>query len=100
MNMKEELIEKKMPMNNIPILTSFLVGGAVGAGLAILLAPKPGKEIREDIKRFTTSTKDRVTVAVARGKELYGEGKAAVAGAIDAGKTAYVQTKENWPHAS
>lgn len=99
--MKEELIEKKMQMNKIPMLTSlFLVGGAVGAGLAILLAPKPGKEIREDIKRFTTSTKDRVTVAVARGQELYGEGKAAVAGAIEAGKTVYVQTKENWPHTS
>ena len=97
--MKEELIEK-MPTNKLPILTSFLVGSAVGAGLAILLAPKPGKEIREDIKRFTTSTKDRVTVAVARGKELYEEGKATVAGAIEAGKTAYVQTKENWPHTS
>jgi gas vesicle protein len=99
MIMKEELIAKR-----IPILTSFLVGSAVGAGLAFLLAPKPGKEIREDIKRFTTSTKDRVTdkvnVAVARGKEIYEEGKATVAGAIEAGKTTYVQAKENWPHAS
>ncbi len=95
MTMKEELIAKR-----IPILTSFLVGSAVGAGLALLLAPKPGKEIREDIKRFTTSTKDRVTVAVARGKEIYDEGKAAVAGVIEAGKTTYVQAKENWPRAS
>jgi signal recognition particle receptor subunit beta len=39
-------------------------------------------------------------VAVARGKELYDEGKAVVAGAIEAGKTTYVQAKENWPHAS
>jgi len=97
--MKEGLITKR-----IPILTSFLVGGAVGAGLALLLAPKPGKEIREDIKRFTTSTKDRVTVAIARGKELgkelYEEGKATVAGAVEAGKTTYVQAKEKWPHAS
>lgn len=95
MIMKEELIAKR-----IPILTSFLVGGAMGAGLALLLAPKPGKEIREDIKRFSTSTKDRVTVAVARGKELYEEGKAVVAGAIEAGKTTYVQEKEKWPRAS
>jgi gas vesicle protein len=95
MIMKEELIAKR-----IPILTSFLVGGAVGAGLAFLLSPKPGKELREDIKRFTSSTKERVTVAVARGKELYDEGKATVAGAVEAGKTAYVQTKENWPRAS
>ncbi len=93
--MKEELIEKRAPM-----LMPFLVGGAVGAGLALLLAPKPGKEIRKDIKRFTTGTKDRVAVAVARGKEIYEEGKAAVAGAIEAGKTTYAQAKENWPHAS
>ncbi len=93
--MKEELIAKRTP-----ILVPFLAGGIMGAGLALLLAPKPGKEIREDMKRFTTSTKDRVTVAVARGKELYDEGKAAVAGAIEAGKTVYVQAKENWPHTS
>lgn len=93
--MKEELIAKK-----ITILMPLLVGGAVGAGLALLLAPKPGKEIREDIKRFTTSTKDRVTVAIARGKEIYDEGKAAVTGAIEAGKTTYVQEKEKWPRAS
>lgn len=99
MIMKEELIAR-----SIPILTSFLVGGAVGAGLAFLLTPKPGKEIREDIKRFTTSTKDRVkdrvNVAVARGKEIYDEGKASVAGAIEAGKTTYVHVKENWPSVS
>ena len=93
--MKEELIAKRSP-----IVLPFLVGGAVGAGLALLLAPKPGKEIRGDIKRFTTSTKDRVTVAVARGKELYEEGKAAVTSAIEAGKTIYVQEKEKWPRAS
>ena len=92
--MKEEFAKR------IPIVMSFLAGGAVGAGLALLLAPKPGKEIREDIKQFTTSTKDRVVVAVARGKELYDEGKSVVAGAVEAGKTTYVQAKENWPHAS
>jgi gas vesicle protein len=81
------------------MLVPFLVGGAVGAGAALLLAPKPGKEIRNDLKRFTTTTKDRVTLAVDRGKELYEEGRTAVASAIEAGKTAFVEEKEKWQHA-
>jgi gas vesicle protein len=92
--MKEELKKK-----GIDMLVPFLVGGAVGAGAALLLAPKPGKEIRNDLKRFTTTTKDRVTLAVDRGKELYEEGRTAVASAIDAGKTAFVEEKEKWQHA-
>ena len=92
--MKEELKKK-----GIDMLVPFLVGGAVGAGAALLRAPKPGKEIRNDLKRFTTTTKDRVTLAVDRGKELYEDGRAAVASAIDAGKTAFVEEKEKWQHA-
>ena len=92
--MKEELKKR-----GIDMLVPFLVGGAVGAGVALLLAPKPGKEIRNDLKRFATTTKDRVALAVDRGKELYGEGRAAVVGAIDAGKTAFVEEKEKWQHA-
>jgi gas vesicle protein len=94
MSMKEELKKK-----GIDMLVPFLVGGAVGAGVAMLLAPKPGKEIRNDLKRFATTTKDRVALAVDRGKELYGEGRAAVVGTIDAGKTAFVEEKEKWQHA-
>ena len=92
--MKEELKKK-----GIDMLVLFLVGGAVGAGVALLLAPKPGKEIRNDLKRFATTTKDRVTLAVDRGKVLYEEGRAAVASAVDAGKTAFVEEKEKWQHA-
>jgi len=92
--MKEELKKR-----GIDMLVPFLVGGAVGAGVALLLAPKPGKEIRNDLKRFATTTKDRVTLAVDRGKVLYEEGRAAVANAVDAGKTAFVEEKEKWQHA-
>jgi gas vesicle protein len=92
--MKEELKKK-----GIDMLVPFLVGGAVGAGVALLLAPKPGKDIRDDLKRFATTTKDRVTLAADRGKVLYEEGRAAVVSAIDAGKTAFVEEKEKWQHA-
>jgi gas vesicle protein len=88
--MKEEL--KK----NIML---FFAGGAVGAGAALLLAPKPGKEIRRDLKRFAGTTKDRVVLAVDKGKVLYDEGIAAVESVIDAGKTALVREKDKWLHA-
>jgi gas vesicle protein len=92
--MKEEMANK-----GIDIMVPFLVGGVVGAGIALLFAPKPGKEIRNDVKRFATSTKDRVTLAIDKGKELYEEGRTAVESAIDAGKNAYIQEKEKWLHA-
>jgi len=93
--MKEELTKK-----GNTILMPFLVGGIVGAGIALLFAPKAGSEIRDDIKRLTTRTKDRVTSTIDRGKLLYEEGRSAVTSAIDAGKTAFLQEKEKFRHVS
>lgn len=94
--MKEELTNNK----GNTILMPFLVGGIVGAGLALLLAPKPGKEVREDIKRFAANTKDSVTSVIDKGKTLFDEGKTVVSNAIEAGKTAYEQEKEKMRHAA
>jgi gas vesicle protein len=93
MIMKEELMKK-----GINTIMLFLAGGAVGAGVALLLAPKPGKEIRNDLKRFAGTTKDRVVLTVDQGKVLYEEGIAAVESLIDAGKTAFVREKDKWQH--
>jgi len=93
--MKEELTSK-----GNSIVMPFLVGGVVGAGIVLLLAPKAGREIRDDMRRLTTRTKDRVTSTIDRGKLLYEEGKSAVTSAIDAGKTAFLQEKEKFRHVS
>jgi len=34
----------------VPTLTAFSVGVLVGVGIGLLLAPKPGSELREDLK--------------------------------------------------
>lgn len=88
--MKEELGVKKVQS----ILVPFLAGGLVGAGVALLLAPKSGRELRKDIKDIAVSSGDKITSTVEKGKELYEEGAAAVRNAIEAGKVAYVETME------
>lgn len=87
------------------LLISFLLGGVVGAGLALLLAPQSGQETRrrirelsDDIREKTTDyvgkTKDKVAGMVDDGREYYEERKSIIKSAIDAGKEAYEKEKE------
>jgi gas vesicle protein len=90
MIMKEEPV-----VNNVrSVLIPFLAGGVLGAGIALLLAPKSGKELRKDIKDVAVSTGDTITTTVEKGKDLYSEGTSAVKNAIEAGKMAYTETIE------
>ena len=42
------------------VLVSFVAGAAIGAGLALLYAPKSGREIREDIVDLTEDAVDKI----------------------------------------
>jgi YtxH-like protein len=33
----------------LPMVGAFIVGGLIGAGIALLFAPKPGEELRRDL---------------------------------------------------
>lgn len=84
--MKEELnVENKRS-----VLVPFLMGGFVGAGIALLLAPKSGKELRKDIKDIASDTGDKIATTVEKGRVLYIKGTAAVKNAIEEGKDAFV----------
>jgi len=87
------------------ILLAFLLGGAVGAGFAFLLAPKSGRELRHQLRdlagetrekahHYLDETKGRVTSAIEKGKDMLEEQKSAVNSAIEAGKEAYHKEKE------
>jgi len=87
------------------IFLSFLLGGLVGAGFALLLAPQSGSETRQRIKEFTGDVKgkaatyvgdakDKITGGIDKGKEFYEEKKSIISTAIDAGKEAYEKEKE------
>jgi gas vesicle protein len=86
-------------------LLSFLLGGIVGAAAAILLAPKSGRETRQDIKDFAEDVKcrvqnyaggmkDRLASGVQRGKDMVSERTGLIKSAVEAGKEAYHKEKE------
>lgn len=88
-----------------PLIFSFFLGGLIGAGVALLLAPKSGRETREKIKELAVEAKGKaeevieqvkgkVTSVVEKGKEVIEEKKSIVATAIEAGKEAYEKEKE------
>jgi gas vesicle protein len=68
---------------------TFLAGAAVGAGLGILFAPKPGKETREDVKKKLGEIGQKGKELLAEGKEVIQQQKVQLSAAIDAGKDAY-----------
>jgi gas vesicle protein len=87
------------------IFVSFLLGGIVGAGFALLFAPRSGRETRERIKEiaddvkvkakdYVEDVKGKVTSTVEKGKGFFEEKKSVIATAIEAGKEAYEKEKE------
>ncbi len=82
------------------VLLAFVLGGLVGAGVALLLAPQSGLETRRKIRELADDVKEKandcastakgkVTTAVEKAKDLYDEKKSAITAAVEAGKEAY-----------
>jgi gas vesicle protein len=96
MNMKEEIGKVKTGARYF--WTPLVVGGVIGAGVALLLAPKSGRELRKDFKDLASKTRDRVTATIDEGKtlgkHLYDESRMAVKGAIEGGKHAFMEERE------
>ncbi|MNC24019.1 YtxH-like protein [compost metagenome] len=71
-----------MKKDSKSLLWGILAGSVVGTVTALLLAPKPGKELRKDIVDGTNGAIDKVQeIAVQagdKGSELYGKAKDAV----------------------
>ena len=87
------------------VLVSFLAGAALGAGLALLYAPKSGKEMRETIadltedavekiKEYAKEAQDKIKNTIEDGKEAIVEKKSILASAIEAGKEAMQKEKD------
>ncbi len=87
------------------LILAFFLGGLVGAGVALLLAPQAGSETRQKIKELAEEAKEKaagyaeevkgkVTSTVGKGKEIFEQKKSLVTTAIEAGKEAYEKEKE------
>jgi gas vesicle protein len=87
------------------LVLSFFAGSLVGAGVALLVAPKSGKETRQQLKELAEEVKvkaegyigqmkDQVSSVVEKGKDLLEEQKSILASAVEAGKQAYEKEKE------
>ena len=99
----------------VKVGAAFLIGGAIGAAIALLYAPQSGRETRKDIQRtarrvkneavdlvedtidrvddFVDETKDRVTELIDRGVELSGAAKKEIIKTLDQGQKALEKQK-------
>ncbi|MCE5195442.1 MAG: YtxH domain-containing protein [Nitrospiraceae bacterium] len=78
------------------VFLSFLLGGIVGAGAALLLAPQSGRETRQKIREFADEIKDKVGDSVEKGKDFFEERKTVLSAAIEAGQKAYENEKKKF----
>ena len=67
-------------------LTGAAVGAVVGAGVALLLAPKSGKETREWLGTKSTQMKGRIAEAVERTKAAVRHEAQVIANTLDTPK--------------
>lgn len=76
-------------------LIAFLLGAAAGAAVGLLLAPKSGKETREELAEWLRERRARGEEFLAKVKEEGVHKKDAVQAAIRAGKQAYAEANVN-----
>jgi len=86
-------------------LMSFVLGGLIGAAAALLLAPKSGRQTREQIRDIAEDAKekaegyydqarDKISMAMQKGAEVFQQKKDQVESTIEKGKDAYRKAKE------
>jgi gas vesicle protein len=87
------------------VVLAFLVGGVVGAGLAMLFSPYSGEDAREKLRELkndlydrkddiSQEAKEKIADTVQKGKGFIEEQKGVISSAIEAGKGAYKKEKE------
>ncbi|HOP85909.1 MAG TPA: YtxH domain-containing protein [Syntrophorhabdaceae bacterium] len=87
------------------VVLSFFIGGLIGAGIALLVAPKSGVETRKQIKEFAEEAKEKAetyiekvkekaSTAMEKGKEFLAKEKSIIKSAVEAGKEAFEKEKE------
>jgi gas vesicle protein len=93
------------------VVCSFFLGGLIGAGVALLVAPKTGEETRRMIKELAGEVKEKAedyidqakvtaTAYVEKGKDFVEKEKNLITKSVEAGKEAYKKEKNTESYSS
>lgn len=96
--------EEKSCGNGGHLFLAFLIGAAVGGGIALLTAPRSGRETRAKIRESAGDMRDRVRhiaeeaqarikAVMAEGEEVWEEKRDTVKAGIEAARTAMAEEK-------
>lgn len=77
------------------VLSAFVLGGLVGAGIALLFAPSSGEETREKMGDWLASTKNKGQRFIEEKKDFLTSQKDAITAAYQAGKQVYTEKSGN-----
>jgi gas vesicle protein len=75
------------------VLLAFLVGAMSGAAIALLYAPKSGRETREYLGDKARESRDRAAAVAAKGREVLEQGRDTLSTAVERGREAYKQAR-------
>ena len=87
------------------VALGFILGGALGASLALLFAPDSGRRTRERLRDLAADVRDRTIdlsedlrdkaeEVIERGREAYEEKRSIVTAAVEAGKEAVQRERD------
>jgi gas vesicle protein len=75
------------------ILLAFILGAVSGAAVALLYAPRSGRETREYLGERATEARARAAEAAAKGRDAINQGRDTLNTAIERGREAYQQAR-------
>jgi gas vesicle protein len=75
------------------VLVAFLLGAVSGAAVALLYAPKTGRETREYLGDKANEARARAADAAAKGRDAIAQGRETLSTAIERGREAYQQAR-------
>ena len=76
------------------IVTAFVVGAAVGAAAALLLAPATGKDTREFLTEKAREGREKAADAARQAREVLARQRETLSSAIERGRDAYREARE------
>jgi gas vesicle protein len=75
------------------VLLAFLLGALGGAAVALLYAPKSGRQTREYLGEKAREGKARAADAAAKSRDALNQGRETLTNAIERGREAYQQAR-------